>query len=291
MYPAAFEYLQADSFEEAAALLADHGEDAKLLAGGQSLVPMMHLRLARPGVLIDLNAIGRGTGPEMRDGWLHIPALTRQRALERLPIVLTNAPLFSAAAAPVGNIRVRSRGTVGGNLAHADPSSETACASVATGAVVDVLGPEGPRDLAISELLISDLTTSLEAADVIRGIRIPVRPGAGYGFSELARRAGEFAIVNAAAVVSLGDDGLCAEVRLACGGVGARIFDASAIAAAELTGKQMTPERITNTARAVADEIRPRDDQQASASYRKRMAVVFVARALTTAFTDAEVRR
>ncbi len=288
MYPAPFDYLAAGSFEEAVALLVEHGEDAKLLSGGQSLVPMMNLRLARPRVLVDLNAIGRGAGPEVRSGWLHIPALTRQRALERLPAVMSHAPLYVAAAAHVGNIRVRSRGTLGGNLAHADPSSELSCASIASRAVVDVIGPNGSRDVPISELFISDLTTSLAAAEIIRGIRVPLRPGAGYGFAELARRAGEFAIVNAAAAISLDARGHCREVRLACGGVGARIFDASSIAAGELAGVEPTPDRIASAARVVADQTQPRDDHQASASYRKRMVAVFAGRALAAAVTNAE---
>ena len=287
MYPAPFKYVHASSFEQAVSLLVEYGDDAKLLAGGQSLVPMMNLRLARPGVLIDLNAIGSAATPERRNGWLHIPALTRQRALERLATVSAEAPLFAAAAAHVGNVRVRSRGTVGGNLAHADPSSELGCACIATEAVADVIGPDGQREIPTDDLLVSDLTTSLDAAEVIRSIRVPERPGAGYGFAELARRAGEFAIVNAAAVVSVSPAGICTSVRLACGGVGARIFDASPVVSDELVGRQLTPERITAAASDAAAMMHPRDDHQASASYRTRMAAVFSGRALTAAAANS----
>ncbi len=291
MYPAPFEYLRAESYDEAIALLVDHGEDAKLLAGGQSLLPMMHLRLARPAVLIDINGIGHGARPELRDGWLHLPALTRQRALERLPEVIKHAPLFTKAAGHVGNVRVRTRGTLGGNLAHADPSSELGCAAVAAGAIVEVAGPGGLRDVPITELFISDLTTSLAPAEVIRGVRVRVRgAGTGYGFSELAFRAGEFAIVNSAGMISLDRRGRCSEVRLACGGVGARIFDASSIAAEQLAGNEPTPERVAEAARAVAAQCTPRDDHQASAAYRVRMTEVFARRTLTAAVTNAVER-
>ena len=145
MYPAPFEYTVARSFEDAVALLMEHGPDARLLAGGQSLLPMMNLRLARPSVLIDLNPLASNAAPTVTDNMLRIPALTRQRALERAALIRDHAPLLAAAARHVGNVRVRSRGTVGGNLAHGEPSSELSAAAVALGASVVVLGPTGER--------------------------------------------------------------------------------------------------------------------------------------------------
>jgi carbon-monoxide dehydrogenase medium subunit len=288
MYPAPFDYVRAGSYQEAAQLLHDRGENAKLIAGGQSLVPMMNLRLARPELLIDINDVGRGAGPVLRDGWLHMPAVTRQRALERLPAVATHAPLFATAAAHTGNVRVRTRGTIGGNLAHADPSSELSCVAVATEAEVDVVGADGSRRIAATDLFITDLTTSLEQSEVIRSVEVPTRPArTGYGFAELARRAGEFAIVIAAAVVTLDELGSCQGVRLAFGGVGARIVDGSAMAAEHLVGVDPTPDRVVAAVAGTSGASSPRDDHQASAQYRSRLMAVLGSRALRDAIAGA----
>jgi carbon-monoxide dehydrogenase medium subunit len=289
VYPAPFVYVKAGSYEEAADLLYELGDGAKLIAGGQSLVPMMNLRLARPDHLIDINGVGRGAGPELRDGWLHIPAMTRQRALERLPTVNVHGPLFALAAAHTGNVRVRARGTLGGNLAHGDPSSELSCVAVAAEAEIDVVGPGGSRRLVVTDLFISDLTTSLDPAEVIRAIQVPIREeGTGYGFAEMARRAGEFAIVNAAAIVSLNRRGSCETVRLAFGGLGSRIFDASGITAEYLAGVDPTNDAVTEAVEAAASASSPRDDHQASTDYRKRVAAVLGGRAMRDAIAAAK---
>ena len=288
MYPAPFEYVRADSYDEAIHLLAEHGDEARLIAGGQSLVPMMHLRLARPALLVDINGVDRSAGPEVGAGWLRLPSMTRQRALERLPAVRDHAPLLATAAAHTGNVRVRSRGTLGGNLAHADPSSELSCAAVAVDARVDVVGSEGSRQIAIGDLFVSDLSTTLGHDEVITAVEVPLRgPGTGYGFAELARRAGEFAVANAAAVMALDADGRCIDVRLAFGGVGPRIFDASAAASDHLLGVRPTPDGFSSLLEEAAASCAPRDDHHASAGYRRRMLVVLGRRALEAAARDA----
>ena len=288
MYPAPFEYTRPETYDEAVSLLTHHGEGAKVIAGGQSLVPMMHLRFARPDLLIDIAGLDRTRAPRVADGWLHIPAQARQRVIERLPTVGRAAPLVATAAAHTGNIRVRSRGTIGGNLAHADPSSEISCAVVALGGSVDIIGPEGARSVAATDFFVSDFTTVLEPTELISSIRVPaISESTGHGFAEFARRAGEFAVVNAAAVVTLGADGRCTAAAIACGGVGARILDGTSAATDLLVGHTPTPERISATAAEVAALSRPRDDHQASASYRRKMVEVFTRRALGSAATDA----
>ena len=285
MYPAAFDYTQANSFEEVVGLLTEHGDGAKVLAGGQSLLPMMHLRLVRPELVIDVNGISGGAAPAISDGVIRIPALTRQRVLERSPVVAAHCPLLRDATAHIGNIRVRSRGTIGGNLAHADPSSELACAATALQARVEVVGPDGTRTMPIDRLLVSYFTTSLGPAEVVSSIEVdPPDPETGYAFLELAPRPGDFAVVNVAALFSLGADRrTCKTVALSLGGVGERIMDATATATEVLAGAEPGEAAFQEVARRVAAQCRPLGDSHASAEYRQAMAEVFIGRALNAA--------
>jgi len=289
MYPAPFDYTEARSFEEVVRLLAEHGDDAKVLAGGQSLLPMMHLRLVRPQLVIDINGISGGATPVVSDGVVHIPALTRQRVLERSSVVADHCPLLRDATRHIGNIRVRARGTVGGNLAHADPSSELACASVALKARIEVTGPDGTRTIPIDRLLDTFFTTSLGPADVVSSIQVDAQhPAAGHAFHELARRPGDFAVVNVAVVFSLAADGrTCENVTLGLGGVGERIVDATATAMEVLAGTEPSEAAFGEVARRVAAGCRPLGDSHASEEYRRAMAEVFTRRALTDAATRA----
>jgi CO/xanthine dehydrogenase FAD-binding subunit len=289
MYPAEFDYTEAASFDEAVRLLAEHGDDARVLAGGQSLIPMMHLRLARPELLIDINGIDRGATPVLSDGVIRVPALTRQRVLERSPVIVAHCPLLADAAAHVGNIRVRSRGTLGGNLAHGDPSSELSCAAVALGAVVDVVGPDAARTIPARELFVTHLTTSLGPAEIIRSIEfMRPDPRTGHAFFELARRAGEFAVVNVAALFTFADDvRTCRTVSVSLGGVGERIFDATSVAAEILVGAEPDEGAVREVARRVASRCQPLTDLHGSAEYRRAMAEVFVRRTLAAAVARA----
>ncbi|MFV1960634.1 MAG: xanthine dehydrogenase family protein subunit M [Acidimicrobiia bacterium] len=289
MYPAPFDYTQAHSFEEVVDLLTEHGDGAKVLAGGQSLLPMMHLRLVRPEFVIDINGISGGGAPVISDGVIRIPALTRQRVLERSPVIADHCPLLRDATSHIGNIRVRSRGTVGGNLAHADPSSELACAAMALNARVEVTGPDGTRTIPIDRLFTTFFTTSLEPTEVISSIQVdPPDPKTGYAFHELARRPGDFAVVNVAVLFSLAADRrTCEKVTLSLGGVADRIVDATATAVGVLAGVEPSEAAFGEVARRVAAECRPLGDSHASEQYRRAMAEVFVVRALTTAVTRA----
>jgi len=172
MVAAPFGYQRVSSFEEAVQALHERGEDAKVIAGGQSLVPMLNLRVARPEWLIDINPVGAGP-IEDHGGFLLLPALTRHRAIEEADVVRRRCPILAEAAAHVGNVRTRTRGTLGGSLAHADPAGELPCVAVALGAEVTVQGPDGARQVAAGDLLVSYFTTTLAADEVVVEVRVP----------------------------------------------------------------------------------------------------------------------
>jgi aerobic carbon-monoxide dehydrogenase medium subunit len=280
---APFRYRRAGSFDEAVAALREHGEEAKVLAGGQSLVPMLNLRVARPGWLIDLNPVGAGP---IGDAGTHLrlPALTRQRDLEWGELVRRRCPILAAAAARVGNPRSRARGTIGGSLAHADPGGELPLVAVALGAEVTVQGPDGARDLPVGDLLVSYLTTALAADEVITEVRVPSPPtGAGWSFLELTRRTSDWMIVGVAALVELAPDGTVAAASLAFGGVADRPWPAPAEPLAELLGVAPEPPLLARVAEGIAGLLDPDDDVHASGAYRRRMAAVLGRRALAEA--------
>ena len=283
MYPAPFEYIAVSSWEEAVEALIEGGEDARVLAGGQSLVPMMSLRLAKPSVLVDVN---RASDAEVEriNGTVEIPALTRHAQLQRSPVLAAACPLLPEAAAMIGNVRVRHRGTIGGSLAHGDPAGELPCVAVAAGATVHVLGPGGSRTIAAGDLFQSYFTTALEPGEVITRVTVPAFPGRrGSSFVELSRRAGDFASVMVAAVVDLDETGQrWTDVRVALGSVADRPLDMSD-ALQSFTGGPASSAAASEAGRTVAEEVEARDDDRASASYRRRMIEVLTARALDTA--------
>src|SRR6266540_1810193 len=199
MVAAPFRYERVTSFEEAARALRERGEDAKVIAGGQSLVPMLNLRLARPAWLIDINPVGAGP-IEDHGGYLRLPALTRHRAIEAAEVVRRRCPILAEAAACVGNVRTRTRGTIGGSLAHADPAGELPCVAVALGAEVTVQGPDGARDVPVGDLLVSYLSTTLAPDEVVAEVRVPtLGPRSGWSFLELCRRSGDWMVGGGAA--------------------------------------------------------------------------------------------
>jgi carbon-monoxide dehydrogenase medium subunit len=287
MVAAPFGYQRVTSFEEAARALREHGEDAKVLAGGQSLVPMLNLRLARPAWLVDINPVGAGPITDHGDH-LRLPALTRHRAVEAAEVVRRRCPMLAAAAARVGNIRTRTRGTIGGSLAHADPAAELPCAAVALGAEVTVQGPDGTRDLPVGDLLVSYLTTTLAPDEVIAEVRVPtLGPGAGWSFLELCRRSGDWMVVGVAALVELDADGAVAAASVAFGGVAERPWPVPADVLADLLGAPPAGERLARVAEAAAAMLDPDDDVHASGAYRRRMAAVLGRRALAEAAARA----
>ena len=205
-------------------LLAETGDDAKILAGGQSLMPMLNLRLAHPELIIDINAAD-DRQPSVAGGMLRLPALTRHRVLLEHDLVRRHCPLLAAAVWHVGNVRVRNRGTIGGSLAHADPTSEIGCCALATGAQVVVRGPRGDRTVPASELFAGYWSTTLASAEIITDVLIPAaRPHQGWSFHEMVRRTSDFAIVAVAVTVDLAErTGDPAAARVALAGVADRV--------------------------------------------------------------------
>jgi CO/xanthine dehydrogenase FAD-binding subunit len=282
VYASRFEYAAASSWEEAVGLLAAGGDDAKVIAGGQSLVPMMTLRLATPRILVDVNRAS-SEAIQQDDGHLLIPALTRHAELQRSSLIRQWSPILAEAAGFIGNIRVRHRGTIGGTLAHADPAAELPTVVLALQGSVRVLGPGGKREIPASEFLVSYFTTALEPDEVVTAVRVPViQDGRGWAFVELARRVGDFALVEAAALVDLEDDGRCSAVRLALGAVGERPFDASDLAS-PMVGAKPADDVVAEVGRAASEAVEPSDGVHGSAEYRRQMVATVTKRALLAA--------
>jgi CO/xanthine dehydrogenase FAD-binding subunit len=283
-----FEYTRVVSYDEAVQALCDHDEDAKLLAGGQSLVPMLNLRLVRPTVLIDINAADTRE-PYLDSGRLVLPALTRHAQLLADPAVRRNAPLLSAAARYIGNVRVRNRGTLGGSLAHADPTGELSCAALALDASVVVRGPHGEREIAVAALFDGYLSTRLEQEDVITGVHVPVgRRALGWSFQEVARRASDFAVVAAAACVEVDPGyGAVRHARVGLAGVADRVVPADSAAVGSIVGTVPTDAALAEVARTVAEATSPESDVHASGAYRRRLVAVLTRRALAEAIGRA----
>jgi carbon-monoxide dehydrogenase medium subunit len=278
MKPVPFEYYDPRSVDEAVELLARYGDEAKVLAGGQSLVPMLNLRLARPAVLVDVNRIGGLDGIAADGGELRLGALVRQRALERW--AAGRAPLLTAALRHVGHWAIRVRGTVAGSLAHADPAAELPALFVCLDGVAIAKSRDGERAIPASELYVGPLTTSLRADEFVVETRWML-PAGGWGFHEVARRHGDFAMVGAAAVVDT-RDGRIENARIALFGAGPTPIRAVAAETA-LGGAAAAPRVLRDAARLAAEGLDPQSDLHAPAAYRRAVAVTLAERALADA--------
>src|ERR1700710_1919865 len=230
MKPAPFKYIAASSLDHALSLKAEYGEDARFLAGGQSLMPAMNFRLAQPSVLIDVNPLDQCAGIVIAgSGEVRVGALTRYRALESAGDFLKACPLFADALPHIAHPQIRNRGTIGGNLSHADPASELPALAVAMQARLRVKSAAGEREIAASEFFLGLLTTDLQADEMLVEIVFPPpKPRTGTCFMEIARRRGDFALAGVAATITLDEEQRCTEVRLALCGVGETPVDASA---------------------------------------------------------------
>jgi aerobic carbon-monoxide dehydrogenase medium subunit len=288
MVAVAFDHLAVGSYAEAVAALAEYGDEAKVLAGGQSLMPMLNLRLVRPAMLIDINAADRRE-PAVADGLLRLPALTRHRDLLEHPLVRRHCPLLPAAVWHIGNVRVRNRGTLGGSLAHADPTSELGACALALGAQVVARGTDGERALTAGQLFVSYLTTSLAETEIITDVLVPVTgPRQGWSFHEMVRRTSDFAIVAVAAWLELrGDGGAVAAARVSLAGVADRVVLAPADLLAPLLGATPGEDEFASVAAGIAAAVEPGSDVHATAAYRRRLAGVLSARALRDAYGRA----
>lgn len=289
MKPAPFDYFAPTSVDEVRDLLAQYGDDAKILAGGQSLVPVMALRLAQPSVVIDINHVRELDYIRADAHGLAIGAITRHRAVERSTLVREKAPLLSAGVEWIGHPQIRNRATVGGSLAHADPAAELPALAAALEATFTVTNASGTkRTLKAGDFFVSYLTTALAADDLLSDIYFPALPaGAGWSFVEVARRHGDFALVGVAAIVGLDGAGNCSDVRVALFGV-APTAVRSPRAEQALLGQQPGEQAIAAAAAEVAGDIEPPADVHASSAYRIYVATNLVRRALTEAAQRAQ---
>ena len=282
MKPPRFDYHAPASVDEAVALLVRYGGDAKVLAGGQSLMPMLNFRLARPAALVDVNRIPVLAYVREDDGTVAFGAMTRQRTIEFSPVVARRLPLLHEATRWVGHLPIRSRGTIGGSIAHADPSAEYPAVLTALEGEVVVQGPRGRRTLRPAELFETYLTTSLAPDELLVEVRLPaMAAGAGYAFEEFARRHGDFAIVGIAAMV-VRDGARCSVARLASAGAGpvpVRLRAAEQILERDGLGETA----IEAAAARAAELVSPDSDVHASADYRRHLTRVLTARAVKRA--------
>jgi CO/xanthine dehydrogenase FAD-binding subunit len=288
MKPAPFKYIAATSLKHALSLKAEHGDDAKFLAGGQSLIPAMNFRLARPAILIDINGIEDLAGIRPSTGATRIGSLTRYRALERDEALARAFPLIGEALPHIAHPQIRNRGTIGGNLSHADPASELPAIAVALRARFRVAAARQERWIEASEFFVGALATDLQADEMLIEVELPLpKPRTGACFMEIARRRGDFAIVGVAAMVTLGERDKCTEVRLAFCGVGETPVDASS-AADILIGHALTEQASCDVAASAQAMIEPDGSVQATADYQRHVAGVLTERALKTAYMRAQ---
>jgi len=291
MKPAPFRYVAAESLQQALAAKAAGGDEARFLAGGQSLVPAMNFRLARPSMLIDINPLFElDYVRAAAEGGLRIGALTRHRTLERSELVAKHAPLVAEAVRQVAHPQIRNRGTLGGNLAHADPASELPAVMLALGARFRARSARGERWLEAADFFRGPLSTALGPEEMLVEIALPaLAPRSGTCFLEVARRRGDYALLGVAAVVTLGDDGTCTAAGLALCNAGATPVRA-AKAAAALVGRRVGEREIGDAAAAATGEIDPPENVHATAAFRRHLAGVLTRRALATAAGRAGTR-
>lgn len=270
MKPAAFHYVRPQTLEEALGALARYGDDAKVLAGGQSLVPLMNLRLARPRVLVDINRIAALQIMEQRDETLVLGALVRHRQLEQDRRLGEVCPILGKAASRIGYPAIRNRGTLGGSLAHADPAAELSCVLVATGGMVILESVRGRRAVAVDDLFLGPYTTCIQPDELLVQVHLPAPKEARYGFAEFARHEGGFGLALAACVLFLDAGGNVLSARLAVGGVAPRPVRLRE-AEESLRGGPLSEDRIVQAA-ASAESLDAYDDVHAPGWYRRKLA-------------------
>jgi CO/xanthine dehydrogenase FAD-binding subunit len=281
--PARFAYYDPTSVGEALSLLAQHGDGAKALAGGQSLVPLMNMRLARPEHVVDLNGVAELSFLKEADGWLRIGAMARQRQVEKSALVAERWPLLVEAIHFIGHSQIRNRGTVGGSLAHADPAAELPAVMAALDAQFIIRGPGGERTVGADDFFVTYLTTCLAPDELLVEVRVPpAPPGSRPAFREISRRHGDFAMTGAAGLVALDQSGVCQDARIALFGVAPGPYRARP-AEDLLKGERPTEALLEQVGLKAAEALEPDGDIHASAEYRKEVSAVMVRRALLAA--------
>jgi carbon-monoxide dehydrogenase medium subunit len=285
--PPAFDYFDPRTPDEALALLREHGDEAKILAGGQSLVPMLNLRLLRPGCLVDINQVAGLSFIEMRGGELVIGATTRQRAVERSALVAEHCPLLHEAMPFIAHFQIRNRGTIGGSLSHADPAAELPTVVSALGGKLVLRSARGERVLSAPDFYTGYLSTALQPDELMTEIRLPVqRAGTGVAFLEVSRRHGDFALAAVAACVELNAQGACASACLVLAGVAGTPFRHPGAEKA-LVGTKLSRSELEQASGLLVGELEPLADLHASSDYRKEAARVLAVRAFEQAASRA----
>lgn len=288
MFPAPFEYHRAESLDEAIGLLQKHGEAARLLSGGHSLIPILKSRLARPEVVIDIGRVPGLAGIAKEESAVVIGGLTTHHDVGASPEVRESCPLLSDTAGQIGDLQVRNRGTIGGSLAHADPAADYPAAILALGAEIVATGPQGARTIAADDFFTGPLETALSDAEILTAIRIPLSGGArsGGAYGKAVQQASGFAICGVAVQLTLEAGGKVAAAGVGVTGVAASAYRAEKVEAA-LTGEKPSDEIIQKAAALAADGIDPLDDFYASGGFRKSLAVVWAGRAIRAALDRA----
>jgi CO/xanthine dehydrogenase FAD-binding subunit len=288
MKPAPFDYIRPESLAEVCGLLAGC-EDARLIAGGQTLVPMLAMRLARPAKLVDILRLPELAGIREQAGSIVVGATTRQAQAERDPVIRAQVPMLACVLPWVGHPPTRNRGTIGGSIANADPSAEIPLVAVTLGAEIMLATTAGPASMPANDFFIGAMLTAIGHSDCVSAIRFPVWPHKyiGVGFFEISARRSDFAFVAAAAQVALDEEGRCLDIALGVGGVGDRPLrlDVSA-----LTGTTLDAASVAEAVNAASVELDAMSDLHASAAYRRRVAGVLCGRAVEQARADATAK-
>ncbi|MBI2318839.1 MAG: xanthine dehydrogenase family protein subunit M [Betaproteobacteria bacterium] len=282
MIPPKFEYLAPTSLAEATAFLAAHPEEAKVVAGGQSLVPVLKLRLARPGYLVDLGRISGLSYIREEAGTIAIGALTTYAEIKESALLREKCPLLPQTAAVIADVQVRNRGTIGGSLSHADPSADMPAPILALGAELKAVGPKGERRIAVENFFHGMFATALAPDEILTEIRVPVLTGQRSAYLKAARRATDFALVGVAVRMRVGKNETCDEIAIGVTGVADKAYRPAAVERA-LAGKRLEPKAIEQAAAAAVQGVEPLGNIHGSAEYRANLARLYVARAIAAA--------
>jgi len=291
MIPAAFDYIAPQSLDEAVSALAAHGEAAKLLAGGHSLLPLLKLRLANPKLLIDLTKIPGLGNISQREDKIVVGALATHYQIESSALLKSKCPLLPQTARAIGDVQVRNRGTIGGSLTHADPSADWPAAILALGGELKLSGPNGERRIAAEEFFLGSMTTAIEPTEILTEIRLPESSRrCGSAYLKMAQQASGFAIVGVAVWLRVGQRGTCEDIGVGVTGLSERPFRAKTVEE-RLRGNKLTPKLIEESAAQAAEGSDPLEDLHASAKFRAHLARVYTSRAIQEAAKRAVGRK
>jgi aerobic carbon-monoxide dehydrogenase medium subunit len=283
MIPASFDYIAPKSLAEAIRALADQGEDAKLIAGGHSLLPLMKLRLANPGLLIDISKISGLDGIAQQGDKIIVGALATHYQIESSELLKRRCPLLCQTAHAIGDVQVRNRGTIGGSLVHADPAADWPAAILALGGQLTIKGPKGERSLDVEKFFLGPMTTAIDASEILTEIHVPAAPRrSGCAYLKAAQQASGFAIVGVAVALRTDAKGRCEDIGIGVTGLGEKPFRARAVEE-RLRGNKLSARLIETGTALVSDGVDPLEDLNAAADYRAHLARVYAARAVQAA--------